>query len=74
MKPKTRTGVNVELDPTRLVISLPSLRCSEVLAVLDLLDQVTAQLWMAHGDAIAAFMVEERRRHPRTSAVDDLPF
>lgn len=74
MKRKTRADTNVALGPTRLVISVPSLRCSDVVLALDVLDQIVAQLWTTHGDAIAAFMVEERRRHPRTATVDELPF
>ena len=58
----------------RIAIDLPAVSTGEIVAILDVLDQLVAQLWREHGDEIADFMIRDRRRKERERAQRDFPF
>jgi hypothetical protein len=60
--------------PLRISIYIPAVPTAEIVALVDLLDQLLAQLWAQRGDDIADFMLRDRRRHTAMRATPDLPF
>jgi len=59
------------LGPTRLVVTLANPSAAELLAVLHVFDQLVAQIWELHGDAVVDFIL----RHPDEHGVSGyLPF
>lgn len=66
---------NIELGPTRLVVNLPRVSTVEIVAVLDVLDQLLTQIWESHCPAINPYLLERRRwRPPEERAPRELPF
>lgn len=58
----------------RLTINVPQVTTAEIVLLVDLLDQVLAQIWREHGDDIADFMLADRRRKERERAQRDRCF
>jgi hypothetical protein len=58
----------------RVAIHLPRASAAEIVAIIDVLDQILEQLWREHGDDITDFMLADRRRRDLERAQQDFPF
>jgi hypothetical protein len=65
---------NIDLGPTQLLVNFGSVNGAELVAILDVLDQLVAQIWESHGPAISQHLLERRRSPPPEKRRPDLPF
>jgi hypothetical protein len=62
------------LSNVRLTLDIATITTAEIVVLVDVLDQLLAQLWRDHGGDISDFMLADRRRRERERAQQELPF